>query len=130
MQYCPTVSGCTAPTVHCPPRAGPRAPSCFIHSTHAPSCRNRNVTFDLTNSTNVYYLNALDSLNYMNTLYARKVCVPRCPDAESMCNVLGGDLPCTNATQYRCVRAGGEGAAAACGLHARLAAPCRRMPAS
>lgn len=56
----------------------------------------QNVSFDLTDSKNLYYLNPLELLDVTTLLYAKKVCSAGCPTVT--CG--RADFPCTNNSQY------------------------------
>ncbi|GLC34986.1 hypothetical protein PLESTB_001185800 [Pleodorina starrii] len=59
-----------------------------------------NVTFDLTDSKNMYWLNPLDLLSASGVIYAKTVCSAGCPGVLQQCSV--DSLPCTTGSQFTC----------------------------
>uniref|UniRef100_A0A7S0RW54 Choline transporter-like protein n=1 Tax=Chlamydomonas leiostraca TaxID=1034604 RepID=A0A7S0RW54_9CHLO len=60
----------------------------------------QNVTLDLSDRKNLYYLNALDLLSASGISYAKRVCASSCPGAANVCNIT--QMPCNSSIQYRC----------------------------
>jgi hypothetical protein len=59
-----------------------------------------NVTIDLSDAPNLYYLNPLELLDAANHAHARAVCVPECPSALQHC--APGNFPCSDAENFVC----------------------------
>ncbi|KXZ44390.1 hypothetical protein GPECTOR_68g361 [Gonium pectorale] len=59
-----------------------------------------NVSFDLSDAKNAYYLNPLDLLSPSGVLYAKRVCSSGCPGASQRCS--DSSFPCNNGSQYTC----------------------------
>ncbi|MEW5314523.1 MAG: hypothetical protein WDW38_006015 [Sanguina aurantia] len=62
----------------------------------------QNASFDLSNQTNVHYLNALDLLRDGGAQYAKHVCVNACPTnyTHTVCDSSSG--PCSSPNQFTC----------------------------
>lgn len=60
----------------------------------------QNASFDLSNQTNVHYLNALDLLRDGGAQYAKHVCVNACPTnyTNTVCDSSSG--PCSSPSQF------------------------------